>query len=86
MMMMMMMRYRLVENQRPLPKQQKRVQGIRSGRTGNDFERGMTKYKWQQKKRKIATESIYKTKLWSTIQNTKTPSNDKENDTKTKKR
>jgi len=50
----------------------------------------MTKYNWQEKKRKLATESIYRTKLWSTIQNNKnkkkTPRNSKENDMKAKKR
>ena len=57
-----------------------------SGRTGNGFGRGMKKYNGQQKKRKLVTENIYKTKHWSTIQNIKTPSNSKENDTKAKKR
>ena len=56
---------------RPSSKQQKKVQDIRSGRTGNGFGRGMKKYNGQQKKRKLATENIYKTKQWSTIQNIK---------------
>ena len=63
-----------------------RIQGIRSGRIENGFKRGMMKYNWQQKERKLVTESIYKTKQWSNTQNTKTPSNSKENDTKAKKR
>jgi len=75
-----------LEIKEAITKQQKRTKGIRSGRTGNGFERGMTKYNWQQKKRKLITESIYKTKQWTIYRIQKTPSNSKENDTKAKKR
>ena len=41
--------------------------GYKYGRTGSGFECGMMKYNRQQKKRKLATGSIFKTKQWSTI-------------------
>ena len=72
---------------RPSPKQQKEVQDIRSGRTGSGFGRGMTKYKWQQKKIKLVTGNIYKKKNSGAVYRIqKTPINSKKNNTKAKER
>ena len=45
--------------------------GYKKWKNRSGFGRGVAKYNWQQKKRKLGTGNINKTKQWSTIQNKK---------------